>query len=76
MKKFLVTVSIIAAFAFNANAQSDSFFSYSNVENQDRNQSLLAMPAYGQTDHQSAPIGSGLLLLAGMGVAYAMRKRD
>ena len=34
------------------------------------------LPVHGQTDNQDAPLGSGALLLFGMGAAYAMVKKN
>ena len=34
------------------------------------------IPGHGQGGNQNAPLGSGLLLLAGFGAAYALRKRE
>lgn len=76
MKKLLVTISMVVALSFNLNAQSDSFFSYSDVDNRDEMAVVPGMPPRGSDVNNPAPIGSGLILLAGMGVAYALRKKD
>ena len=77
MKKIILAIALFAA--VSANAQSDSFFRYSNVEEQRSNESWGSMPAmigHGLDGDQSAPLGSGLLLLAGMGLAYGFRKKN
>ena len=77
MKKIILAIALFAA--VSANAQSDSFFKYSNVEEQRTNESWGSMPAmigHGLEGDQSAPLGSGLLLLAGMGLAYGFRKKN
>ncbi len=76
MKKIILAIALFAA--VGANAQSDGFFRYSNVEEQRTNESWGTMPAmigHGMDGDQSAPLGSGLLLLGGMAVLYASRKR-
>jgi hypothetical protein len=80
MKKIILAIALFAA--VSANAQSDSFFRYSNVEEQRTSTSdwgsMPAMIGHGQqTDMDAnAPLGSGLLLLAGMGLAYGFRKKN
>ena len=77
MKKIILAIALFAA--VSANAQSDSFFRYNNVEEQRTNESWGSMPAmigHGLDGDQSAPLGSGLLLLAGMGLAYGFRKKN
>jgi hypothetical protein len=37
---------------------------------------MPSLPGHGETDNQNAPLGSGLFLLAGLGTAYAMKKRN
>ncbi len=80
MKKIILAIALFAA--VSANAQSDSFFKYSNVEEQRTSTSdwgsMPAMIGHGhQTDMDAnAPLGSGLLLLAGMGLAYGFRKKN
>lgn len=79
MKKVLVTLSLVVTLGLGAMAQNDSFFAYSDVENQQRsgeiNINLPALPNQGEYGDQT-PLGSGLLILAGMGAAYAMRRRN
>ena len=77
MKKIILAIALFAA--VSANAQSDSFFKYSNVEEQRSPSDWGSMPAmigHGLEGDQSAPLGSGLLLLAGMGLAYGFRKKN
>ena len=78
MKKLIILSVFAIGFGMSLNAQSDSFFRYNNVEEQRTNESWGAMPAmigHGMESDQSAPLGSGLLLLGGMAVLYASRKR-
>ena len=77
MKKIILAIALFAT--VSANAQSDGFFRYNNVEEQRTNESWGAVPAmigHGVDGDQSAPLGSGLLLLGGMAVLYASRKRN
>ena len=79
MKKIILAIALFAA--VNAHAQRDGFFTYNSYEEQNRQESDAwgAMPAlmnHGYKMDQSAPLGSGLLLLAGMGLAYGMRKKS
>ena len=80
MKKVLVTLSLVIVLGLGASAQSDAFFSYSDVDNQNRQSNGLgdmpALPMRGQNTDQSAPVGSGLLILAGLGAAYALKRKN
>ena len=78
MKKVLVTLSLVLTLGLGASAQSDAFFSYSDVDNQNRQSNgLPALPMRGQSDDQpAAPVGSGLLILAGLGAAYALKRKN
>ena len=61
----------------NNTQYSDGFFSSDN-ESRFQYRDLDNMPIVPQTGYycdQNAPLGSGLLLLAGLGAAYAVRKR-
>ena len=76
MKKIILAIALFTA--VSASAQSDGFFVYNNVE-QNRTEGWGTMPSmigHGSTEDQSAPLGSGLLLLAGMGLAYGIRKKS
>ena len=87
MKKIILAISLFAAVSFSANAQkSDAFFTSSymyegnrdEIGNQDWNMSgFPSIIGHGnESDYDAeAPIGSGLLLLGGMALAYGMRKR-
>ena len=78
MKKVLVTLSLVLTLGLGASAQSDAFFSYSDVDNQQRNGVTVTpgMPGLNIHGDRPAPLGSGLLLLAGMGAAYALRRKE
>lgn len=88
MKKIILAISLFAAVSFSANAENDGFFTSSymyegNREGTSSNSdwNMFDMPAiighgYGVDQNADVPIGSGLLILAGLGVAYAMRKKN
>ena len=79
MKKIILAIALFTA--VSANAQSDSFFRYNNVEEQrtedDGWRTMPTLIGHGYTSDidANAPLGSGLLLLGGMAVLYASRKR-
>lgn len=88
MKRLVLSVAIILTLGLGANAQSsDGFFTttYSEYNEIKRDQYgnldaiAPALPRFDlvteDADHSAVPVGSGLMLLAGMGAAYAMRKR-
>ena len=78
MKKIILAIALFAA--VNVNAQSDGFFVYNDVEQSRTTGSgwstMPTMIGHGYDTDQSAPLGSGLLLLAGMGLAYGIRKKS
>ena len=77
MKKIIATIAIISSLGFSANAQSDGFFNGRSIlDYRDENKTELPrIPDHGLTTNQDAPLGSGLLLLAGMGLAYGVRRK-
>ena len=87
MRKLLVTFAIVATLGFSANAQfqsntqSDGFFSSTTPSDGYRTETgsgelLPTLPFRNGTGDNAAPIGSGLLLLAGMGLAYAAKRKN
>lgn len=82
MKKIILAIALFAAVSANAQSYSDGFFKYNNVEEQRNNgdwsitaPTMIGHGLTGDQDGDSAPLGSGLLLLGGMAVLYASRKR-
>ena len=79
MKKIILAIALFAT--VSVNAQNDSFFKYNNVEEQrtedDGWRTMPTLIGHGYTSDidANAPLGSGLLLLGGMAVLYASRKR-
>ena len=80
MKKIILAIALFAA--VNAHAQSDGFFTYNSYEEQSRQGSnawdvIPALMNHGEKENQdAAPLGSGLLILGGMAVLYASRKKS
>ena len=82
MKKIILAIALFAA--VSASAQSDGFFRYNNFEENRQSQNeawgiiMPSMIGHGHTSDMdaNAPLGSGLLLLAGMGLAYGIRKKS
>ena len=82
MKKLIITTIFALFMGMTMSAQSDGFFAYSDVDNyrggSDDWGALPTLPAsHGfTTDQDAVPLGSGLLLLGGMAIAYGLRKRN
>ena len=79
MRKIFLTIAILMTIAFCANAQSDSYFrSYGNdVYTERTGGSDFILPnAHGTNgDYDSAPLGSGLLILTALGAGYAVARK-
>lgn len=80
MKKYIIALVFALGLVMNLNAQSDGFFNYSESGESNRSDSWGTMPtlpsAHGLTDHQDAvPLGSGIVLLAGLALAYGRKRR-
>ena len=76
MKKILFAIAFVMMMVI-ANAQSDGFFKSDNggYSNREGSESIMALPDHGQTGDQTAPLGSGMLILTAMGAGYAMTRR-
>ena len=83
MKKIILAIALFAA--VSASAQSDGFFSYKNFDEENRTNNewgtLPTLPSthgldIDQSANNNTPLGSGLLLLGGMAVFYARRKKS
>lgn len=77
MKKIIFTIVITLGLTAGAMAQTDAFFSdWSDFDNRENGVDLPALPGdHGYTGNQSAPLGSGLLVLTALGAGYALSKR-
>ena len=83
MKKYIITLVFALGLGLNLSAQSDGFFSNSSyTEFREENNNWGTMPLlpnqHGtQYDFAAeAPLGSGLLLLGGLALAYGLRKKN
>lgn len=81
MKKVLMM--LIVGLSMDVNAQSDGFFRYQyeyrEIKNEEWNELILLPNAHGLDYNYPAdnvPIGTGLLLLSGMGLAYANYRKS
>ena len=91
MKKLALTFAIVLGMSIGAFAQG-GLFQYGNTnqafssptwfgttsnwqDNWNRTSNPL-LPAHGQNENQTAPLGSGALLLIGFGAAYALKKKN
>lgn len=82
MKRIVLSVALVLTLGLSVNAQSDGFFksTYQDANEEARtgtgtSRALPGVPGFGDED-VDAPLGSGLLLLAGMGAAYALRRKN
>ena len=82
-KKLILILSIIIMSCANVLAQSDAFFTYRNMEDRDSNPSWVdeapGFPLYHGLDEDQtapAPLGSGLLVMAALGLAYGIRRNN
>ena len=82
MKKIILTIAIVLGIGFGVSAQSDSFFATTSTYTEYRETEWGELPILPNQhniigDYKAVPVGTGLLLLAGMGLGYAaLRKRD
>ena len=86
MKKLVLTIAIVLGVTFGATAQESSLF-FNDMQQFTTNEDFLGgnlgdgfktpgLPGdHGGTGDVDAPLGSGALLLIGLGAAYAVRKR-
>lgn len=79
MKNIFLTIVIVFMIGFCADAQNDGFFkgfdggSYNRSDINDVN-ILTPNKPLNSTENDSAPLGSGLLVMAVLGVGYAVNK--
>ncbi len=83
MKKLIITTIFALFMGMTMSAQSDGFFAYSDFDNRGGSDEWGALPTLPAShgfnyDYVAdpAPLGSGLLLLGGMAIAYGLRKRN
>lgn len=78
MKKLIATLVIILGLGASVNAQSDAFFTQSFSDYREAaDTETPRLPGHALATNQDAPVGTGLLLLVGMGLGYAaLRKQN
>lgn len=81
MKRIVLSIALVLTLGLSVNAQSDGFFksTYQDANEEARTgtgRALPGVPGFGGDEDVDAPLGSGLLLLAGMGAAYALRRKN
>ena len=75
MKKIILAIALFAA--VSANAQNDGFFTSTYMETREAPMGdYPALIGHDLRTNQPAPLGSGLLILGGMALAYSIRKRN
>ena len=89
MKKLALTVAIILGLSMTTFADGGLFKRGDNAEHGSSGYNYFVnrpggstddpafpvLPMHGQATHQEAPVGSGLVLLAGLGAAYLVSKK-
>lgn len=79
MKKIITTAIFALIFGLNLSAQSDSFFTYNNIEEYRTESGWEAMPnlpsSHNLDTNSVAPVGNGIAVLAILGLAYGCKKR-
>jgi hypothetical protein len=89
MKRYILIIAFALGLGLNLNAQSqrkghsDGFFSrnYSEYNRDDDDYGVMPLlPGHNtlndyDADPKQVPVGSGLLLLAGLGLAYGLKKK-
>ena len=81
MKRIVLSIALVLTLGLSVNAQSDGFFksTYQDANEEARTgtgRATPGVPGFGGDVDKPAPLGSGLLLLAGMGAAYALRRKN
>lgn len=84
MKKLIITITLALGLGMGLNAQNDGFFTSTYGEyRESENDWGLDMPllpgSHGYLDDYScaeqAPLGSGIILLAGMALGYGIKRK-
>ena len=80
MKKLLLTIALVLTIGFGANAQRDAFFSWNDADNDmyrdiDNGINFTLPTSHGLDYDNTAPLGSGLLVLTALGAGYAAARR-
>jgi len=77
MKKLFFVLSLVLGISVTASAQENRGFFDRGVAQDGGTETTITpgLPSHGQSTNQPAPLGSGALLLIGLGAAYALKKK-
>ena len=83
MKKLIISIIFALGLGMSLNAQNDGFFTSSYSEYREDNEWGIDMPllpgSHGYLGDYDCitpvPVGNGVILLAGLGIAYASRRK-
>lgn len=84
MKKLALTVAIVLGLSVASFANGGGLFGQGQAAPEQNNTSVMsgnrlggnpALPNHGQNTNQPAPLGSGIVVLIGLGAAYAVAKK-
>ena len=84
MKKLALTLAIVLGLSMASFANGGGLFGQGQAAPEQNNTSVMsgnrlggnpALPNHGQNTNQPAPLGSGIVVLIGLGAAYAVAKK-
>ena len=83
MKKLALTLAIVLGLGMTTFADGGGLFQRGNTpeqenayfKNGDRGGLGMGLPNHGESGNQDAPLGTGIVLLAGLGAAYLVGKK-
>lgn len=79
MKKLVLTIAIVLGLSMTNFAAHDGggLFQRGAIDENTSNREggVPTLPGHGETGDQDAPLGSGIVLLAGLGAAYLVGKK-
>lgn len=77
MKKLAMTIAIVLGLSMASFAQGGGLFQRGAIDENTshRDGGIPTLPGHGETGDQDAPLGSGIVLLAGLGAAYLVGKK-
>ena len=83
MKKLTLTLAIVLGLGMTTFADGGGLFQRGNTSEQEkayfkngeRGGGFPGLPGHGETDDVDAPLGTGIVLLAGLGAAYLVGKK-
>ena len=84
MKKLALTVAIVLGLSVASFANGGGLFGQGQAAPEESNSAVMsgnrlggnpALPNHGQNTNQPAPLGSGIVVLIGLGAVYAVAKK-